>query len=97
MFERQNLVAGIAEDGVIETTTPSIRSFQPMRMSKEDQPTSNRAVGQLFPPGPVEPDKSSLWMYLFSLDSVILIIVICNCLPFHLRGLFFGDIFHDKC
>ena len=35
------------------------------------------------PPGPVEPDKSSLWMDLFSLDSVILVIVTCNnCLPF---------------
>ena len=33
-------------------------------------------------PEPVEPDKSSLWMDLFSLDSVILIIVICYCLPF---------------
>ena len=33
-------------------------------------------------PGPIEPDKSSLWMDLFSLDSVILIIVTCNCLPF---------------
>ena len=27
------------------------------------------------PPVPVEPAKSSLWMYLFSLDSVILIVV----------------------
>ena len=26
-------------------------------------------------PGPIEPDKSSLWMDLFSLDSVMLIIV----------------------
>ena len=33
-------------------------------------------------PGPFEPDRSSLWMNLFSLDSVILIIVTCNCLPF---------------
>ena len=33
-------------------------------------------------PGPIEPDKSSLWMDLFSLDSVILIMVTCNCLPF---------------
>ena len=39
------------------------------------------ARGQL--PSPVEPDKSSLWMDLFSLDSVILVIVTCNnCLPF---------------
>ena len=30
---------------------------------------------------PVEPDTSSLWMDLFCLDSVILIIVTCNCLP----------------
>ena len=28
------------------------------------------------------PDKSSLWMDMFSLDSVILIVVTCNCLPF---------------
>ena len=34
------------------------------------------------PPGHVEPDTSSLWMDLFSLDSVILIMVTCNCLPF---------------
>ena len=34
------------------------------------------------PPGPVELDTSSLWMDLFSLDSVILISVTCNCLPF---------------
>ena len=34
------------------------------------------------PPGPVEPETSSLWMDLFALDSVILIIVTCNCLPF---------------
>ena len=34
------------------------------------------------PPGPVELDTSSLWMDWFSLDSVILIIVTCNCLPF---------------
>ena len=45
--------------------------------------------GQLPPPGPVEPDKSSLWIEdfhyskdLFSLDSVILIVVTCSCLPF---------------
>ena len=35
-----------------------------------------------FPRGPVEPDTLSLWMDLSSLDSVILIIVTCNCLPF---------------
>ena len=34
------------------------------------------------PPGTVEPNTSSLWMDLFSLDSVILIMVTCNCLPF---------------
>ena len=34
------------------------------------------------PPGPVEPDKSSLWMDLFSLASVILIVVTCNRVPF---------------
>ena len=34
------------------------------------------------PPRPVDPDTASLWMDLFSLDSVILIIVTCNCLPF---------------
>ena len=32
------------------------------------------------PPGPVKPDTSSLWMELFSLDSVILIIETCNLL-----------------
>ena len=31
---------------------------------------------------PVEPHTSSLWMDLFSLHSVILIIVTCSCLPF---------------
>ena len=35
-----------------------------------------------FPRGPVEPDTLSLWMDLSSFDSVILIIVTCNCLPF---------------
>ena len=35
-----------------------------------------------FPRGPVEPDTLSLLMDLFSLDSVILITVTCNCLPF---------------
>ena len=34
------------------------------------------------PPGPVEPDKSSLFMDLFSLGSVIMIIVTCSCLSF---------------
>ena len=29
-------------------------------------------------PGPVEPDKSSLWVDLFSSDSVILVIVTCS-------------------
>ena len=32
--------------------------------------------------GPVDPDTAGLWMDLFSLDSVIFIIVTCNCLPF---------------
>ena len=47
--------------------------------------------------GPVEPDKSSLLIDLFSLDSVILIIVTCNCLPFHYSRSIFRDISHDKC
>ena len=34
------------------------------------------------PPGPVEPGKSSLFMDLFSLGSVIMIIVTCSCLSF---------------
>ena len=34
------------------------------------------------PPGPVERDTSSPGMELLSLDSDILIIVTCNCLPF---------------
>ena len=38
--------------------------------------------GSCLPSGPVEQDTSSVWMDLFSLDSVILIIVTCNCLPF---------------
>ena len=45
------------------------------------------------PPGPVEQDPSSLWMGLwmdlFSLDSVILIIVTCNSLPFSYFGVDF--------
>ena len=32
---------------------------------------------QLPPPGHIEPDKSSLWM-----DSVVLIVLSCNRLPF---------------
>ena len=56
-------------------------------------------MGQLLPlpAGPVEPDILSLWMDLFSSDSVILIIVTCNCLPFHIRGRFLGDTSHDEC
>ena len=34
------------------------------------------------PPGPVEPDTLSLWMDLFSLDSLIFIVITCNCLIF---------------
>ena len=37
--------------------------------------------GQL-PPGTVEPDKSSLWMALLPLGSVILIVVTCICFQF---------------
>ena len=45
--------------------------------------------GGAWSPGPVEPDKSSLWIDLFSLDSVILIVVTCNCLLFsYLRSIF---------
>ena len=40
------------------------------------------ARGAAAPLAPVELDTSSLWMDLFSLDSVILIIVTCNCFPF---------------
>ena len=36
-------------------------------------------------PRSVEPDKSSLWMDLFSLHSVIFIVVTCNCRHFHGR------------
>ena len=32
------------------------------------------------PPGPVESVKSSMWLNVFSLGSVILIVVTCNCL-----------------
>ena len=35
-------------------------------------------------------DKSSLWMDLFSLDS-ILVIVTCNCLPFSYSRWFFSE------
>ena len=38
--------------------------------------------GQLSPLGTVEPDKSSLWVDLFSLDSIILIVVTCICFLF---------------
>ena len=47
-------------------------------------------------PGPVKPDTSSLWVDLFSLDSVILIIN-RDLQLFAIRGRFFGDISHDKC
>ena len=43
---------------------------------------SGEARGAAAPLGPVEIDTSILWMDLFSLDSVSLIIVIFNCLPF---------------
>ena len=49
--------------------------------------------GKLPPPPPVDPDKSSLWIKdfhyskdLFSLDSVILIVVTCSRLPFSWPG-----------
>ena len=41
-----------------------------------------RGGGGQLPPGTVEPDKSSLWMDLFPLDSVILIVVTCICFQF---------------
>ena len=58
--------------------------------------------GQLSPPpGPVEPDKSSLWIEdfhyskdLFSLDSVVLIVVNCSCLPFSWPG---NRLVHGVC
>ena len=61
--------------------------------SKRQSRTSDEEGGEggggkraAVPCGPVEPDTSvdtsSLWMDLFSLDSVILIIVTYNCLPF---------------
>ena len=52
------------------------------------------AAGTPPPPGPVEPGKSSLWIDLSSLDSVILIIVTCSWIVchFHVRGRLFGGI-----
>ena len=41
--------------------------------------------------GPVELDTSSLWMDLFSLDSVILIKVTCNCLPVSVCDIDFSE------
>ena len=49
--------------------------------------------GAAVPPGPVEPDKSSLWMDLFSLDSVIFVKVTCNCLPFSYWRSIFSKIY----
>ena len=40
------------------------------------------AGGGSCPHGSIEPEKSSLWMDLFSLVSVILIVVTCNYLLF---------------
>ena len=52
-----------------------------------------RGQGGTCPPGPVEPDKLSLWIEdfhyskdLFSLHSVVFIVVTCSCLPFSWRG-----------
>ena len=45
--------------------------------------------GAAAPPGPVEPDKSSLWMDLVSLYLVILVIATCNCSPFSYSRLIF--------
>ena len=42
-------------------------------------------------PRPVELDTSSLWMDLFSLDSVNF-----DLSDLHIRGRFFGNISHDK-
>ena len=50
------------------------------------------ARGQL-PPGPDEPDTSSLWMDLFSLDSVILIIVTCQLFPIFTFEVNFSEIY----
>ena len=47
---------------------------------------ASRVVGG----GRGEWDKSSLWMDLFSLDS-ILVIVTCNCLSFSYSRWFFSD------
>ena len=38
--------------------------------------------GSCSSPRTVEPDKPSLWVDLFSLESVILIVVTCICFPF---------------
>ena len=56
-------------------------------------------VGAAALPGPIESGTSSLWMDLFSLDSVSLIIVTCNIIVchFHIRGQYFRDISHKKC
>ena len=59
------------------------------------------ARGAAAPPGPVEPNKSSLWIEdfslskgLFSLNSVILIVVTCSCLSFSSPG---NRLFHVMC
>ena len=57
-----------------------------------DRKGSKRAAAPP-PPEPVEPDKSSLWMDLFSADSFILVIV-CHL---YIRGKVLKDISHDKC
>ena len=54
----------------------------PLRRTGAQSSTSKGGSCPPSPPGHVEPDTSSLWMDLFSLDSVILIMVTCNCLPF---------------
>ena len=48
-------------------------------------------------PGPIESGTSSLWMDLYSLDSVSLIIVTCNVCHFHMQAQYFRDISHKKC
>ena len=55
-------------------------------------------MGGSCPPGSVEPDTRSLWMELFSLGTVVFIILTCNIIVchFHMRGRFSGDISHDK-
>ena len=46
--------------------------------------------GAAAPPGPVLPDKISIWLDLFSLVTVIFVIVTCNkCLPFSYLRLIF--------